>query len=174
MIRPRAYSRRSPERRIRILLVLIISALLIVSVNASVFAEDGSSSAITPDEASALTGIEASKLQVVWSTDYTAESYPLILKIDLSGLDGLPVYVFEKIDGEWTLLTVGTAPLVDIPVEKGGSFSAVTTTEGANYPSKDTSLKAPGTGDAGWLFATTGVTAAGIAFALISTRKKEK
>ena len=170
------------KRRVCVLRALALLVLLIFTVNTSVFAAesdtsrspDEASAAITPEEASALTGIEASKLQVVWSAYYSAESYPLTLKIDLSGLDGLPVYVFELIDGVWTLVTVGTAPNVGIPVEQEGTFSAVTTTAGANYPAKDTTKRAPGTGDAAWLFATAGVTAAGIVFALISTRKKEK
>ncbi len=170
------------KRGICVIRVLAVLVLLIFCAGTAVSAEDGdaprtpdeTSAAITPGEASALTGIDESKLQVVWSTDYYAESYPLTLKIDLSGLDGLPVYVFERIGGEWTLVTVGTAPYVDIPVAQGGAFSAVTTTVGANYPAKDTTMRAPGTGESGWLLATAVVTAAGIAFALISTRKRVK
>ena len=170
----------SAKRKVCSAASAVLIVLLIITAAASAYAydgdaasaPDGAAAAITPEEASALTGIEASKLQVVWNSYYTAESYPLTLKLDLSGLDGLPVYVFEQIDGVWTLVTVGTAPRVGIPVERGGSFSAVTTTVGSNYPAKDTTKKAPGTGDAAWLFATAGVTAAGIVFALASTRKK--
>ena len=165
---------RPSARRVRALLTAIILALLVMSSSVSVFAEDGAAGGITPAEAEALTGVDESKLQVVWSTEYFAENYPLTLKINLSGLDGLPVYVFERIDGVWTLLTVGTAPDVGIPVEKGGLFSAVTTTVGSNYPAKDTTRKAPSTGDSVWLLATAGVTAAGAAFALVFSQKRTK
>ncbi|MCR5665039.1 MAG: hypothetical protein K6G17_09235 [Oscillospiraceae bacterium] len=129
---------------------------------------------ITPEEAEALTGVAADKLVVVWSADYSTETYPVVVKLRLSGLDGLPVYVFEDMDGEWALLTVGTAPDVDVPVERDGSLSAVTTTVGANYPAKDSTRKAPQTGDAPWLPAAAALTALSSAAALVCARKKSR
>lgn len=127
---------------------------------------------ITAGEASALTGVPADRLSVLWSVDYSAEEYPTVARISAPGLDGLTVYVFEYLGGDWTLLTTGTGPLVDAPVNEGGSLCAVATAVGANYPAKDTTRKAPDMGSASWLLSTAAVTALGIACALFATRKK--
>lgn len=128
---------------------------------------------ITQAEASALTGVPADKLSILWSVDYSREEYPAKTRISAPGVDGLPIYVFEYIADAWVLLQTGTGPQLDVTVQEGGSISVVATTVGANYPEKDTTQRAPRMGDGNWLLATAAVTALGIAYALISTRKKE-
>lgn len=128
---------------------------------------------ITAEEASRLTGVPPEELRVVWSADYSAQTYPVSVKLSLPGLDGLPVYVFERVGDQWVLLSVGTAPAVEIPVEQGGSLSAVTTTVGADYPAKDTSRKAPQIGDSFLLPAILAAAALASAGLLIFLRKKD-
>lgn len=180
-----AAPRRSTDRLGRLSRALLIAALtaavLAWTCTAAVaqsselhteWTETDATHTVTREEASALTGIPAEKLSVLWSVDYSAEEYPVNVKISAPGVDGLPVYVFEYIQNAWVLLKTGTGPLVEAPVNEDGSISVVTTTVGANYPAKDTTRKAPKMGDGNWLLATVAVTVLGIAYALISTRKK--
>ena len=135
----------------------------------SSWVETEASHTITPEEASALIGVPADDITVLWSRDYSTGQYPVIVTLHLAGLDGLPVYVFEYVDDKWALLGTQTAPVVEVQVNQDGSLSAVTAPAGSKIPGEHGNTQR---NRYLWLIATAIVTAAGIAFALVSTRKK--
>lgn len=167
--------------------VLIVFCLLIVvswtymSISAQTddteklpWTESPAADAVTPEKAAELTGASAESFTVVWSSDYETTKYPATVKLKLAGLDGLTVCVFEKIDGEWKLLTVGVAPTVQVPVDRGGTISAAVTSEEIKTPEGKVIIKAPETGVSKyWIIATVAVTSIAIVFALVVTRKKD-
>ncbi|MCR4804795.1 MAG: hypothetical protein K5981_03990 [Clostridia bacterium] len=138
---------------------------------------------LTKEEASALTGVPVEKLTVVWSTDYSTEQYPVVVTLSLAGLDGLPIHVFEYMDDGWELLCTQTAPIVEVPVSRAGTLAAAAAPAAENAPAgegisaegapaENSGTKDADDGSYSWILATAAIAAAGIAFALVSTRKK--
>ena len=172
----------STNRAVRVFLIALIvliaaswaylSAFGLVKDPHSSWETKDPSHTITAEEASALIGVPADDITVVWSTDYSTVQYPVIVSLQLSGLDGLPVYVFEYANDGWVLLTTQIAPLVDVTVSEDCSLSAVVAPEGSYVPKEDNGQTSSKAGRYRWLIATACITVAGIAYALASTRKK--
>ena len=136
--------------------------------------EDEPSVEPSDEEASEATDVPEEEIDVIWTVDYDTENYPADVTIDAPGTDGLTIYILEYIDGEWVVIGEGTGPSVTFPVQQGGTISVVVRHPQPQRPAKDTTAKAPKTGDNSWLIATAAVTAVAIAGAIVMTKRKEQ
>lgn len=179
------------RRLFQSLLLLVLIAALISPAYAEgegehqTWTEDAPTRTITTEETQAIIEIPAERIRVLWSVEYSTESYPVLVTLRAHGTDGLPVYAFEFVDGAWQLLGTGTGPELQVPVEAGGPISlAVAVPENGTepesaakpealaYPAEETAAR-PQTGGNIWLFTTLLITVAAIGGALLLTKRRE-